>query len=60
LVDGNRDKLLAQRFDHRLVLERRRTVDDAIVSDAAQRVSGTHKHVDGFLLRRRKGSRLQN
>jgi hypothetical protein len=59
LVDGDGYAAAADEIDHLGILEDRRTVGDAVVSDAPERVAGPRQHVDGFLLLGRLGARLQ-
>jgi len=50
LIDRDGHELFAQDLDEGRILENRRTVGDAVVSDARERMPGPTKHVDRLVL----------
>jgi hypothetical protein len=52
LIDGDGHEFLTEDFDEGRILEYRRTVGDAVVSDTRERMPGPAEHVDGLVLLR--------
>ena len=60
LIDRYRNEFVFECIEDGLILENRRTVGNPVVSDAAQRMSAAHEHVDRLLLLLSMRPRLQH
>src|SRR5262245_32768786 len=58
LVHRHRNETSAQKLDDVCILKSRRTVGDAVVSDATQRMAAAAQHVDRLVLLGRKSTCL--
>ena len=58
LIDRHRHDARREQLDDLGILKGRRTVGDAVVSDATERMPGPAEHVDWLVLLRGEGPRL--